>query len=122
MVAALNGIIVQLIMGSRILYGMASQGWIPKVFATVGARRQVPVIATLTVSGLMILGTILLPLLSLAKVTSYLALSIFVLVNLSLVIVKLRRDKAGKILQVPLVLPILGTLTAAAMLVYQIFA
>jgi len=126
MTAALNGIIVQLIMGSRMLYGMANQGWIPKVFAQVSAARSTPVIATLTVAGLMILGTILLPLISLAQVTSYLALSIFFLVNVSLVVIKRRKNSDDtsdtKILQVPVVLPILGAFTALAMLAYQIFA
>lgn len=120
MVAALNGIIVQLIMGSRLLYGLSKQGWLPEFLARVEPRRQTPITATLIVSGLMILGTLLLPLVSLAQVTSYLALSIFFLVNVSLVVVKRRRESDTDALKVPIVLPVLGAVSALAMLVYQI--
>jgi amino acid transporter len=74
MVAAMNGVIVQIIMGSRILYGLAAEGWIDSRFARVHRAYQTPVPATLVVLAAMIAGTVLLPLVSLARLTSLLVL------------------------------------------------
>ena len=81
MIAAINGVIVQIIMGSRVLYGLASEGWIHSRFARVHGRFQTPVPATLAVLAAMIIGTVVLPLVSLAQLTSLLVLTIFTLVN-----------------------------------------
>lgn len=132
MAAALNGIIVQLIMGSRLLYGLARQGWIPAAFARVEPRRQTPRFATLVVAAVMVAGTILLPLLSLAKTTSFIALGIFCLVNISLLVIKWRERQqqsatpaaagiktAEAIVHVPFGLPVLGALTSVGMMVWE---
>ena len=90
MVAAVNGVIVQLIMGSRILYGMAREGWLHGRLAVVNQRFKTPVAATLLVLSAMIVGTAVLPLVSLAQLTSLLVLTIFTLVNASLIAIKRR--------------------------------
>ncbi len=117
--AALNGVIVQLIMGSRMLYGLASNGLISKRFAAVNSKRHTPVFATLLVGGLMILATIALPLVSLAQATSYLVLAVFFLVNISLIVLKAGKKPHKNIIQVPIILPILGALTSAAIAIYS---
>jgi APA family basic amino acid/polyamine antiporter len=38
LIAVINGILVQLIMGSRVLYGMGKQGLAPKVLSQVNSR------------------------------------------------------------------------------------
>jgi basic amino acid/polyamine antiporter, APA family len=120
MAAALNGIIVQLIMGSRLLYGMAKQGWIPSIFATVEPRRHTPRFSTLIVAGLMLAGVIILPLLSLAKTTSFLALGIFCLVNLSLVIIKRRTPTGKNIIRIPIAIPALASIVSLGMIIQEI--
>lgn len=122
MAAAFNGIIVQLIMGSRMLYGLANQGWISARFAKVHQIRQTPTLATLVASSLMIAGTILLPLVSLAQATSYLMLLIFALVSASLIVIKLRDGTPKNIVRVPLILPVLGVLSAVGVIVYELLA
>ncbi len=122
MVAAINGIIVQIVMGSRILYGLSNQGWIDRRLSTVHKRHKTPVIATLCILALMIVGTIALPLVSLAQITSLLVLSIFTMVNLSLIVIK-RNSPAGqgsKIVRVPLVVPFVGALLCVCAIVYQL--
>ena len=47
MVAIVNGALVQIIMSSRVLYGMAMRNLLPPVFATLNQRTQTPVINTL---------------------------------------------------------------------------
>lgn len=122
LVAALNGVIVQLIMGSRILYGMSNQGWLPQLFSVVHPKSKTPVNAVLFVTCLMILGILFLPLLSLAKLTSFLVLSIFCLVNGSLLRLK-SESKAptnGNTINVPYAIPLLGLLTSGGMVIYQL--
>lgn len=121
MVATVNGVIVQIIMGSRILYGLANQGWITSKLATVHPKNKTPVTATLVVLGLMILGTILLPLISLAQLTSLLVLSIFTLVNASLIVIKRRGDKHEGYITVPSIVPYIGTLLCISTILYQLF-
>lgn len=121
--AAINGVVVQVIMGSRILYGLAAQGWISQRFAGINRRTKTPVLATVIIVVVMIGGTVLLPLVSLAKLTSLLVLSIFTLVNLSLLKVKAQDDKpAYHHLSVPKVIPLLGAVCCVGLILYQIVA
>ncbi|SBS73754.1 Amino acid permease-associated region [uncultured Mycobacterium sp.] len=121
MVAAMNGVIVQIIMGSRILYGLAKEGWIHSRFGHVHGSYQTPVLATLVVVSAMIVGTAVLPLVSLARLTSLLVLIIFTLVNASLIVIKRRhRDHQGFI-DVPAAIPYLGAVLCLGTLVFQAF-
>jgi APA family basic amino acid/polyamine antiporter len=121
MVATINGVIVQIIMGSRILYGLASQGWINGKLASVHKEHKTPVTATLVVMSSMIVGTILLPLVSLAQLTSLLVLSIFTLVNASLIVIKRRGDKHQGYISVPSIVPYTGVILCVGTIVYQLF-
>jgi amino acid transporter len=83
--AMINGILAQLIMASRVLYGMASDAQLPSKLGVVSATRRTPVRATLLVSALIVVLTIAFPLLQLARVTSIITLTVFTMVNGSLV-------------------------------------
>lgn len=120
MVAAVNGVIVQIIMGSRILYGLAREGWITRTLATVHGGYQTPVRATLLVLCAMIAATLLLPLVSLAQVTSLLILSVFTLVNASLIVIKRRGDVHQGYVVVPSVVPYLGVALCAGTIVVEL--
>ena len=82
--AILNGLLAQLIMASRVLYGMAFQGRAPAFLATVGKRTQTPIIATIITTAVVLIFSLWLPLVTLAKTTSFIILIIFALINLSL--------------------------------------
>jgi len=122
MIATINGVIVQIIMGSRILYGLAKQGWLNGKLAEVHREHKTPVMATLVVLGAMIVGTLLLPLVSLAQLTSLLVLSIFTLVNVSLIVIKRRTPKHQGYISVPSVVPYTGTVLCLSTLTYQIYS
>jgi len=122
MIATINGVIVQIIMGSRILYGLAKQGWLNGKLAEVHREHKTPVMATLVVLGAMIVGTLLLPLVSLAQLTSLLVLSIFTLVNVSLIVIKRRTPKHQGYISVPSVVPYTGTVLCLSTLAYQIYS
>lgn len=120
MVATVNGVIVQIIMGSRILYGLGRQGWIHGAFAEVHAKYKTPVVATLVVLVLMVLSTLLLPIVSLAQLTSLLVLSIFTLVNMALIAIKRRMPHHDGFISVPAFVPYMGTLLCVSTIAYQI--
>lgn len=120
MAATLNGVIVQIIMGSRILYGLANQGWLNRKLAIIHKTRKTPVIATLLVVALTILATLTLPIVSLAQLTSLLILVVFTLVNVSLIKIKWHSHKSNDHQNVPLAVPYIGAILCASAVIYQI--
>lgn len=83
LVAVVNGALLQLIMGSRVVYGMARQGMAPALFAVISDKTQTPIKATLFVGVLIWFFALALPLVLLAKITSFIVVIIFTLVNLA---------------------------------------
>ncbi|KAB2920708.1 MAG: amino acid permease [Hyphomicrobiaceae bacterium] len=94
-VATLNGIIVQIIMASRVLYGLARQGNLPRAFQDVNAVTQTPLFATAATTVLVAALALLLPLEHLADITSRITLAIFAIVNAALIRIKQRGDSMG---------------------------
>lgn len=90
--AIVNGVLIQIIMASRVLFGMAQQQRAPKAFGKVSARTRTPVIATVVVGSLVLLAALWLPLVTLAKTTSFIILVIFTLVNVALWRLRKRDD------------------------------
>ncbi len=84
-VAMVNGVLVQIVMASRMLYGMSNEGLIPAAFARVHPTRHTPVRATFAVAGAIVVLALLFPLVTLARVTSLVTLFVFAAVDLSLV-------------------------------------
>ncbi|HSG95751.1 MAG TPA: APC family permease [Afifellaceae bacterium] len=83
-IAMLNGILIQIVMASRVLYGMAKKRLAPRALARIDAARQTPVTAIILVAVIIAGLALFLPLLTLARFTSLLILAVFTLVNLSL--------------------------------------
>ena len=91
-IAMINGILVQIVMAARVLYGMAREGLLPAWFGAVHPRYLTPVRATAMVSILIIGLASAFPLLRLAEATSLITLFVFALVNLSLVVLGSRAE------------------------------
>jgi APA family basic amino acid/polyamine antiporter len=111
-VATVNGVLIQMIMASRVLYGLADRGQLPACLAWVPRRTQTPVAATLAVIALILVLTQTLPIDVLAERTSQIVLLVFCLVNLSLILLRLRQGKSGGHFRGPLIVPILGVTTS----------
>jgi amino acid transporter len=111
-VATLNGVLIQTIMASRVLYGLADRGHLPLVFSKVFSRTQTPVIATLTVVAIIAILALSLPITTLAEHTSQIVLGIFVLVNFALIRIKMTANSDQVYFRVPMVVPILGVITS----------
>jgi basic amino acid/polyamine antiporter, APA family len=91
MIAIVNGALIQLIMASRLLYGMANKGWLWLPLSKANARTQTPVSVTVLVVMITLGLALWFPLETLAKGTSYLVLIVFALVNAALVLIKRSR-------------------------------
>ncbi len=121
--ATLNGIVIQTILASRIMYGMAKSGRLPERLSKLNTRTRTPLLATIIVSGSTLVFALFFPIGTLAERTSQLVLVVFVLVNLSLLRIKWRGNPAPEgIFVTPVIFPVVGLLTSTAMLVAPIIA
>ena len=119
MFAVINGALIQLIMASRVCYGMSCRGWLPGLFGQVSARTRTPVVSTLLVSVAVLLMALWFPIETLAKTTSYFLLLVFSLVNLSLWRLKQRGEQPADIICVPAWVPASGFLASLVFVLFQ---
>jgi amino acid transporter len=84
LLAIANGVLLELVMLARLLYGMARRGWLPVGLASVSPRLHTPIRATFLGGAVTLLLTIALPFISLVSVTSTITLLVFAGVNLAL--------------------------------------
>lgn len=116
-VATLNGVLIQMIMASRVLYGLADQGSLHSSIAYIDPRTRTPLIATALVVFAIGALAILTPIERLATATSVFVLVVFALVNLSLVRLKLLgAAKLEHVYEVPIWVPVMGCLTCLLLL------
>jgi APA family basic amino acid/polyamine antiporter len=118
LVAVTNTALINMIMASRILYGMANQRVVPEALGRVHRTRRTPwasiIFTTLIALVLVSTGDIG----DLAQTTVLLLLLVFAIVNISVLI--LRRDRVDhRHFTVPAVIPVLGAITCLAVLSQQ---
>ena len=117
LISVVNGALIQVIMGSRVLYGMSRKNWLPTKFGEINKNTHTPVIATLFISAAVLFFALLFPLLSLAKITSFITLIIFMLINFSLIKIKMtNREHDG--FTVPIWIPLIGGLSTLLFILY----
>lgn len=114
--AALNGVLAQVVMVSRVLFGLGRRTESLSVFHHAHPRFGTPVLATVSMGGCVICGALLLPVATLAEVTSTVLLTVFVLVNAALILAK-RRGFTSPGFSVPLVVPVMGLVLSLAALI-----
>lgn len=119
-VSIVNGALIQIIKGSRVLYGMSRQGWLPEALNRLSPRRRTPMRGVAVVGGLILAFALALPLLSLAMLTSIITLSLFALINFTLLRVKLLHGPPPRGLNLPVWVPWCGGLLSAGFLLYQL--
>ena len=118
--AVANTALINMLMASRLIYGMARQHVLPPVLGTIHPTRQSPwaaiIFTTLVAFGLIIYVSAVASkdtVKILAGTTSLLLLAVFAVVNVAVLV--LRRDvrEAGGNFKTPTVLPVVGFLTSA---------
>ena len=119
LLAVTNTALINLIMASRLLYGLSNQGIVPAVFGRVHAKRQTPWVAILVVTGVAVALVSTGSIAALAGTTVLLLLSVFTLVNVSVLV--LRRDKISEQhFHAPTLIPVLGAISCAGLVVFTI--
>jgi amino acid transporter len=118
-VAVVNGALIQIIMGSRILYGMGKRAMAPRVFSGVNRFTRTPLIATASITLFILALAIWLPLLRLAEISSFITLAVFAFMNLSLWRLKRINPRPAGVKTYPLAVPIVGFLLCICFLVVQ---
>jgi amino acid transporter len=116
--AVTNTALVNFIMSSRILYGMSREGLVPGVLGRIHEGTQTPHFAIVVV--FIIAGILALTggLEILAQSTSFLLLSVFLLMNLSLIVIKWRSKGSNPSFQVPVLIPALGGLSCLGLILF----
>ncbi|MFJ7048515.1 APC family permease [Streptomyces sp. NPDC101112] len=109
--AVTNSALINIMMASRLCYGMANERILPRGMARVLPRRRTPVVGIVFVTvlaiGLVSTGEIE----GLGDTTAFLLLCVFATVNIAVLV--LRRDRVDHAhFRAPTVLPVLGALTA----------
>ena len=115
--AVANTALINYVMGSRLLYGMARQGLLPGILGRVHGKRQTPHVAI----GILLVIVVVLQFLGdisqLASATVLLLLFVFILVNGALIVLKRREGDIPGCFNAPILVPALGAMICAAMLV-----
>ena len=118
LIAVANGALLTAIMCSRLTYGMAEEGLLPKVLSRVLPGRRTPwvaiIVTTLVSMALVVSGDLA----TLAATVVLLLLFVFISTNVAVLV--LRRDRVGhRHFRAPTVLPVLGVLSCLLLLTQQ---
>ena len=108
LLAIINGALIQIIMASRVLYGLSSHQQLPKILSYVHPKTQTPLLATFIASVTVLILALIGHLSLLAESTAIIMLIIFSMVNLSLIRVKIREPHCQGATLFPLWVPIIG--------------
>ena len=118
--AIVNGALVQIIMVSRMFYGMAKEGWLPQFLAYVNPTTKTPIYATVLTAILLSVLVLFLDLVKLAEFTSYGLLSVFLLINVALLRIKSKEKAPKEAYVVPYWVPAVAIIINVIFLVVKI--
>ncbi|THH39057.1 amino acid permease [Aliishimia ponticola] len=113
-VAALNGVLAQIVMAARVMFGLGRRNRGLRIFFHAHPRFGTPVLATVLIGAAVIGCAVFLSVLELAELTTTLLLTVFVMVNLALILQKRRVPEAP--FRVPAAVPWAGLLLSAGAL------
>ncbi len=117
--ALINGALIQLIMASRVLYGMSSRHLLPAMFSIVNATTKTPLVATAFATSAILIFALAGRLATLAQATSLIMLCVFALVNLSLWRVKRREPSPQGLIIFPVWVPIAGFVVSIGFIISE---
>ncbi|MCJ7765373.1 MAG: APC family permease [Thiovulaceae bacterium] len=120
--AIINGALIQIIMASRMVYGISKRGWLPSALSHVNTKTKTPVLSTLLVSMITLVFALWLPLVALANLTSSLILIVFTVVNIALIRIKLKDPAPQEVYLIPFWIPVAGVAVNVLFLALQLFS
>lgn len=118
--AVANTVLINYIMGSRLLYGMARQKLVPAALGKVHPRTRTPHVAILTLLALIVALALIGNISQLAAATSLLLLFIFAVVNSALLVLQRRSHEPAGRFEVPAIVPALGVLVCAGLIAARV--
>jgi len=118
--AVANTALVNYVMGSRLLYGMAKQGLLPAALGRVHGERRTPHVAVGVLLAIVIVMQFAGDISQLASATVLLLLFVFVLVNGALIVLKQREGDIAGCFNAPTFVPAIGALLCLGMIVGRV--
>jgi amino acid transporter len=116
MLAVINSALINMMMASRLLYGMANERIIPRVLGTVHPLRRTPWISILFTSAIAVILVSTVDIGVLGGTTSLLLLAVFTVVNIAVLV--LRRDKVEhKHFRTPTAVPVIAACLCAYLVI-----
>ncbi len=100
--ATANTVLFLLLTSSRLMYGMASSGSLPRALGAVHPRRRTPWLATLAASGIAAVFTLLGDIEVVAQTSNFAVLVAFAVVNVALIWLRFSRPGLERPFRVPL--------------------
>lgn len=122
MVAVINGALIQIIMASRIFYGMSRQNWLPGFLGRVNPKTQTPIASTILSGVIVFVLAAFFEILTLAQFSSFVIFIVFTVVNLSLIFIKCKQPTPEGIRSYPLFVPVVAVLLNLVLLGFQILS
>lgn len=120
--ATANTVLLMLVASSRIIYGMARSGCLPRIFASVHPQRQTPWMASLLSMTLSMAFVFLGDIALVANVNNFTVFVTFIVINAVLIWLRYKKPQVSRPFRVPVslgrlaLLPLLGILLNAFML------
>lgn len=118
--AIANGVLVEIVMLSRLFYGMARRQQLPAALAAVAPRTRTPVRATCLAGAIVLAAALLLPFERLIVLANALTLAVFAVVDLALWRVQRRGETPPGTFDVPRWVPPLAAALALALLLSEL--
>ncbi len=118
--AVANTVLINYVMGSRLLYGMARQKLVPAVLGKVHPRTRTPHVAIATLLVLIVALAMIGDISQLAAATALLLLAVFAVVNAALIVLQRRPGEPRGRFEVPVIVPILGVLTCLGLIAARV--
>ena len=118
--ATINGVLVQMVMASRVLFGLSRQRSLPAFLGTVNPITRTPIVATVLVVAVIFTLAALFPIATLAGTTSLVTLAVFAACNLALWQLKRGGPPPPETPDLPVWLPILGAVVSLGVLVAEL--
>lgn len=119
--AVANGVLVQIVMLSRLFYGMARNGQLPAWLGRVHPRTRTPAAATLVAGGIVLAAALLVPFERLLISANALTLLLFAIVDLALWRVKRQGPAAPGAFTVPVAVPPIAAVLSLVLMVSEFF-
>ncbi len=120
LITIVNGVLAQIVMGSRVLYGLAEKDMAPKLFYRINRKTRTPLWSTFFMAVIIIALALSFSLAALGKASVFILIVVFILCNLSLIIIKRREPDPENVRTYPMAVPVIGFILSLGILVMEI--